>query len=251
MNRTLRKIAAVACLCMPLVAHAGVLYDNGAPEPNAGNTPEETDGFITGGTTTTGLKPMVFDDFVVSSKSLLTDFHFWTLEISPRDQCPQCIRNPLPTWGYASDTLTYAIWSDASGTPGSELATGTLTPNEVTRTDVGDKEMTLHGVLHQMDLYAYDFDLITPLLVDVGRYWFGIYMGDDPTDIYWARTVSVNTDSASQGIVTLADDRFTNVNASTGFDHAFYVTGEKIPAPGALLLLGIGLLLMRGLRKLS
>src|SRR5690242_20730496 len=105
---------------VPLALNAGIIFDNGGPNSLDGHEMGDT---------------IQAEDFVVSFTSDLTAIRYWTLEAP----------------GAYLGSLTWAIYSDSSGQPGSTVASGNT--SSVTTTDLGP----VSGLGLPLNLFRNDF----------------------------------------------------------------------------------------------
>ena len=182
-------------------AAATIIYDNGGPNRDA--TDEMTEW-------------VQAEDFSVASATTLRGAHFWTVEIGAWD-----------------GTLTWYVFADNSGLPGSTLATGN--GKNVLKTATGN-------LVFGEPQYEYSFDFDNPLALTGGTpYWFGLHLSSDfgLDRIGWQLTLpGFGTNGADSQFGTF--DNWIN----DGGQHAFYLTDTStaIPEPSTFVTLGAGLL---------
>jgi len=186
--------------------------------------------------------------------ALITDIHFW---YSWQEDDPETINN-----------VTLSIWSDVPAGPdpshpGELLWSSTFGPDfNLSLFDVGspyyrgtyspytpDQNYSDHSAVYLADFYI---DPEDAFLAAPGQiYWLGISLtvesGISPG---WSTSEThFNDDGAwaltSEGLWTDLHDPYTG----DSLDMAFALTGEMVPAPPALLLLGPGLMLVWGYRR--
>jgi hypothetical protein len=181
-------------------AAASVIYDNGGP--NRAVTDEATEW-------------VQAEDFSLASATTLVGAHFWTVEFDAWD-----------------GSLTWYIFANSGGLPGSALATGN--GKNVVKTATGN--MILGG-----PQYEYSFDFDAPLALAAGTtYWFGLHLSSDfdLDRIGWQLTTpGLGANGVHSHLGTL--DNWIN----GGGQHAFYLTDTStaVPAPSTLVTLGAGL----------
>jgi PEP-CTERM motif len=182
-------------------AAATIIYDNGGPNRDA--TDEVTEW-------------VQAEDFSVASATTLAGAHFWTVE-----------------YGAWDGTLTWYVFADNGGLPGSALATGNGI--NVVKTATGN---TVFGGPQ----YEYSFDFDNPLALTGGTaYWFGLHLSSDfdLDRIGWQLTLpGLGTYGAHSHLGTF-DNWIGN-----GGQHAFYLTDTStaVPEPSTFVMLGATLL---------
>jgi hypothetical protein len=188
---------------------AGMVYDNGAPDAVNGN---EMTSWIQA------------EDFALGSATILTDVRFWGgLENDP---------------GSYAGSIVWSIYADNSGEPGTLLDRGSVVPTATYDHD------TLWGTSYQ-----YDFSLGS-INLDAGTYWLGLHNGPltttDRLGFYWETTGGNLTVRGNEDMSPFDTGGWYNNDQ----EHAFQLFGgPTIPAPGALLLGGIGMSLVGWLRR--
>jgi len=154
------------------------------------------------------------DDFELAEQSSITGGTVTIFEFAPGD------------W---DGTLRYYLYADNSGAPGSMVASG----------DASIGSTSLVGT-HPFgwEFTAVEFSLEAPVVLDGStRFWFGVVLNDDMQDgevVNWA-SVDTRKFNASR-----RSNQGTGAWTTNSRDFSFELTGEPIPAPGALAALGLG-----------
>jgi hypothetical protein len=138
--------------------------------------------------------------------------------------------------GTYDGNFQYYIFADAAGTPGSVLASGSVTP---TITDTG-VPWPFGG---NTRLFAFNFNSIFNAAAGT-TYWLGIHASSDfaRDEIYWVTTAANATATGFESSGGTFNNWFNN-----GQEHAFYLEGARIggavpePATWALMIGGFAL----------
>jgi hypothetical protein len=203
-------IVLVSILVVPTV-YAAVVYDNGAPNQVNGN---EMTSWIQA------------EDFMLTTTRTINEVKFWAF-VNP---------NAIGYHGH----INYFIYADNGGSPGAMI-----TSNDVT-VPLPPAGQTVLGSYTE---YAFDFN-ITPFTANAGTvYWLGLHNGDFVTDtaraeFYW-ETTNVPIGAAGDGQETFLPGTSWNGN---GQEHAFQLLAG-VPEPTTMLLLGLGLVGLAGIRR--
>jgi hypothetical protein len=213
-----RLLFGVMCLALILAAPAAqaatLIYDNGAPDSVAGL---EMAAYLPA------------DTFTLATPQTVTDVRFWAFK---------AVGYGDPDPGVYNGSIVWQIYADSGGQPGiTPLATGTVTPVGVYDHNTG-----------QGLSYRYDFS-ITPQTLSAGTpYWLALHNGSlteiDTSNFVW------ETSNESSGLAVFDVPPFSGSWSSVGgYSFAFELYGNPVPLPGAVWLLGSGLLGLIGLRK--
>lgn len=215
----MKRILFLSC-CVILAAHlcaglvsAGVIYNNG--DPDLSNAYMSDLGFI-------ALQMETGDDFSLSTNVILRDVHWYGVY----------------GWGNgtepAQDDFTIRIFNVVGGVPGT-------TPfyeehiGDVGRVDTGN-------TIGNYRLFAYS-TLLTDTTLNAGDYFLSIVNNTSEPSYpdYWYWAFSSPTGNAHfRSIFTrnhFGDGRWVPM----GGEASFNLTGEPVPEPGTLLMLGTGL----------
>jgi len=200
------------------------------------------------------------DPQLVPVPALITDVHFW---YSWQMDDPEIISNvtlsiwsDVPAAGEDPSHPGQRLWYSEVGPPfnlslidtGAPYYRGSYSPA------TGDYNPNDHSQVYRADFYIDPEDAF--LAVPGQIYWLGIALtvesGISPG---WSTSETHFTDDAawaltSEGIWTdLHDPDPYSPSYGESLDFAFEVTGQMVPAPPALLLLGPGLMLVWGYRR--
>jgi hypothetical protein len=204
-----RVIVLLALVMMLTPAFAGVVYDNGGPNQQNGNDMTEW---------------VQTEDFTLASPATITGITFWDIQS-----------------GAYNGSLTYIVYDDAAGLPGSVLEQANT--SSVARTYI---QLVMGG------LYSEYINTISGLNIALaaGTYHLGLHNGPlsqtSRMDFYWETT---NSNATPTGIER--DLLYGGPWSGNGLEHAFYLTddGASVPEPASLLLVGVGLLGLGWIRR--
>jgi hypothetical protein len=201
---------ALSLFIMVSVAQAGLVINNGLPNGTYGNELTQA---------------IQAEDFSFIAPQTINAVRFWAFPDVKIEH------------GQYLGNITWQLYRDNAGQPGVMFASGNVIPTQ-----------TLYGnTLSWGPDYEFDFDIPQQNLA-AGTYWLALHNGPltESTRLafFWETT---NNNGTSLGQEDIAP--FDGVWASNGYEHAFQLYNNAAPIPGAVWLLGSGLLSLVGLRK--
>lgn len=192
------SIFAVSSLFLPCVAHAGLIFDNGAADPNRTTWNMNDTNYV------------VYDDFVLSSATTISQITFndWEFTDSPYQN------------------TTYSILDSLGGTV---LASGTAVATSI-----------LNGLTHNSnpsDGYLRTLDGLS-INLGAGTFFLGLSSSTSP-----GTRIAIASGAGSGQ--TIGSGLYQNTVLHSSDHMSFQIfsdTGSStVPAPGTLVLLGLGL----------
>jgi PEP-CTERM motif len=211
----LSTLAMLTLSTLPQVAHAQtMIYDNGTFTPSGGNNITST---------------ASADDFTFASTQTFDQARVWLMDTSL----------PGNTIEQFSGTLSWFVYTNNAGKPGTVITSGTVSGASITTVDTGVDFSTTVGSFR---VFQFDFPVSSTTLT-AGTYWFrvkenGLTAPNDGSQVFWLNSGS------STGFGTRAD---TNpVTPSTWIfnnptDRAFQLLGSTTaPEPGTMALIAVG-----------
>jgi hypothetical protein len=239
-----KLLLGIMCLAFMLpvpgaqAAALDALYDNGAADSMWG---QEMAAYLPA------------EDFTFASPQTVAHVRFWAVEATGYKD--KWLGFTAPDPGVYNGSIVWQIYSNGAGQPGTVLASGTATPTPAFDHD------TVTDFLSWGITYQFDFN-IDPVDLPAGTYWLALHNGpmttQDISNFYWessgtggvmayakANTPSDGTWGAWQ--IYAAKDASLAFQLYNGDPGEFH--GGPVPLPGAVWLLGSGLLGLIGLRK--
>jgi hypothetical protein len=208
----LKKNYLLACcfLAGGIAAQGSVLLTNGSLDSSNGDL---MTGYIEA------------NSFSLSSSAVISGVNFDALVLVPQT---------------FQSSVTWFIYADNSGSPGTQLATGNAAAST---TDLGA------ALYSDYEVFGVDFSLNTPFSASAGTtYWLGLYDGaltNNSGNVYWSLS------SGGQGAAMYLVSPYTGSWASTG-QAPFYFqltsaasSSAPEPASTALVSAGIAMLALR------
>jgi hypothetical protein len=209
-----KSVLAVAMALALGHSQAATVFNNGVPDLVSGTGMTEN---------------IVADNFTVGATFSITNIHFWSAQSSA---------------GAYTGTVSWAIYSDVAGAPGTTLPgpsggfasiTGTLAGGSIGGGDA---------------LYFYDIP-VAGYTLNAGSYWLALLNGNTPNPTPVGSMVWANSASGTGNGVYF--DGLSWVG--TGNEQAFRIDGDPVnpnpglPEPGSIALVLAGLALCGGLRR--
>lgn len=205
-------------------ASAVVVYSN-PYDPNS--TVAYSSWFATDGY---GLWHQSFADYVWEDPFYMTDFHWWGMG-----------------WGGPEDIegFTFQVWSHGAA---ADLPGGILYEEYFS----GNAGATFVESNYGGDVYKYGVDLSTAYRPSSpGHYWFSV-IAHSTQNWFWGKTSGITFGDDLQHAYVQSDDYWQNVHDFEEADFAYEITtGDPIPEPATMILVGLGLLGMAARRKLK
>lgn len=180
---------------------AGIVYDNGAPSGIGASTISPS---ITQG-----------DDFTLSTTTTLRSAGVYLTSESG-----------FANWD--TGTLQFDIFADVGNNPSG----GAIHSGQILNAD-DEVVLTTFPLAFGQDVYLLQFNIGSFTALGGVKYWFSINtVGDTTPETNWVYTNANGTSDAY---------KIAGSNVPLGHHNAFFLSDTPVPAPGALVLLGLGL----------
>lgn len=205
-----RRWSAVLAFCA--VAASSPAWGVDPPPPPAPFLWDQSDVDVAGGFNVSAI--VSADDFVVTQQARLTGGTVWISDVASNDN---------GTLDNFSGALSWGIYTDAGGVPGTAVATGPAI--HLVQTDTGFQS---NAGLY--DLFRIEFDFPHPVSLAAGTYWLLLHEGawgssDDGSTIWWEQAASVRG-AATRYSVNLASPGSWSTIWTT--DAAFVLRGDRV-----------------------
>lgn len=211
--KLLVTLALLGVATLPNAARAQTLiYDNGS--------------FGTAGATSITAFSLA-DDFVLSSSSTFDLVRVWLMDFN----------TPMNTLEQFSGTLSWQIYNNNAGLPGTTLSSGTVSGAQITTTDTGAN-------LSGNSIFQLDFAIPSQTL-SAGTYWFrikenGLNDDNDSSSVLWLAS-SAATGFETQLSGTVVNPTTWNSASPNNRAFQFYSSSSSVaPEPGTLAFLMLG-----------
>jgi hypothetical protein len=159
------------------------------------------------------------DDFELTLGGTLDAIRFWGL---------------LPSLPFTAPSIFWEILSDQGGLPGTSVVGGSTVATSTFRTSLGNG----------FDSWQFDL-LVGSHVLDAGVYWLALHDGM-PGDITDSSLIWETTDGGRGDDFAAEFIPFAEWTGDLTGNLAFELTGQVVPEPATLLLLGTGLLGVAG-----
>lgn len=217
-----RLFFGVMCLALILAAPAAqattLVYRNGLPDNTGGGA--EMASYLEA------------DHFTLGAAATVTNVRFWAFK---------GVGYGSPDPGGYNESIVWGIYQNSGSVPGTSVASGTANPSEVFRTTI------IIDNVDYGDSYRYDFSIPSRSL-GAGTYWLSLHNGPldsiDVSNLYWETSDDVG--NYAYKVPDFSGDWIPYGGSTYAFE---LYNGNPVPLPGAVWLLGSGLLGLIGLRK--
>ncbi|MGV3708261.1 MAG: PEP-CTERM sorting domain-containing protein [Gemmatimonas sp.] len=204
--------AALFALCIAPSSLRAQIYDNGAPNAENGY----------------GMSGYVLaDNFTIANDFAVTGIRFWGFS--------------SPGVNTYSGSVTWAVYENASGMPGTKLFTGVASPIGVNQ-----------GPLAFNGRDQYQFDFAANFGLTAGTYWLSLFTGPAPggSGVFdWQSTADRNNGAL---YIDVPNDpgHWVAVEGELAFQLYGQVAGTSVvPEPGTYALFGMGLMAIAVARR--
>lgn len=201
----MKKILSLLILCLTTgFTNAAVIWDNGAPNPGNNGALFSEVGSI-----------FEADDFTLATNETLRSVEFWGTHWSTGVEP-------------ATEIFTVSIYADNVGNVGALVGTSALLL--INKTDTGFD----HNALPGANILDFQMDLVTPIPLPAGTYWFSVVSNDNPgTSFAWQESGADGAgnfqSSNDSGATWGANTNILSFNLSNNFIGSLTPSAQPVP----------------------